>query len=457
MTFLVYILSIAHQVLNMKRARQTFLFFSLLFSSFPANSASHEHLPIADKSIQQNSQPPLTVEAGNINPSSSSSDQADFNRQTSFGRELATNLAAVTGIAIAPLFGISAVSCYVYYDTSASERHELPWYNSPLFWGTGFCLWLLFISNTQLGMAVPLLKKPMDTVEIFENKISAIISQPALLSQFYAFGTGLVSIGAANNVASAAHSPLLASVGITGVFFGICMAIAGLFAFAVVWLVSHTIHVFILLSPWGGIDNALRLIKGTLLAVIVGSLYVPVIGPYLCIAICLIIITISCFIAAWAFRLMVFGSTCAWDLLTFRHRRFKPESSPIRAFVLQPLDDTPKRTYGSIRRDKTDNLIFAYRNWLILPEKTVQVEDGELYAEEGIFSPTLDRLDPETDKSPSLFRFPPRYRGHEKYLVDSLALKGILDEPIFKGFRNAWRWLKHRIGMDVETPKSASS
>jgi hypothetical protein len=399
----------------------------------------------------------LAVEAGRTNPSSSSSDQANFNRQTSFGMELAANLAAVTGIAISPLFGISAASCYVYYDTPVSEREKLPWYNSPLFWGTGFCLWLLFISNTQIGMVFPLLKKPMDTVEIFENKISAIIASPALLSQFYTFGAGLVAVGVAETVASASHSPLLASVGITGMFLGISMAIAGLFAFAAVWIVSHTINVFILLSPWGGIDNALRLIKGSLLAVIAGSLYVPVIGPCLCIAICLIIITVSCFTAAWAFRLMVFGSTCAWDLLTFRHRRFKPESSPIRAFVLQPLDDTPKRTYGSLRRDKTDNLIFAYRNWLILPEKTVQVEDGELYAEEGIFSPTLDRLDPETDKSPSLFRFPPRYRGHEKYLVDTLALKGILDEPIFEGIRNAWRWLKHRIGMDVETPKSASA
>ena len=387
----------------------------------------------------------------------STTSKADFDPQTSFGRELADILSQVTGVAISPLFGISAISSYRYFQTPSSQRHQLPWYNSPWAWGSGFCLWLLFILNTKIGTVFPLLKKPLDTVEIFENKVSAIFSQPALVTQLYAFGFGIATLDAAGSAASATNNPLLASVGISGVVLGIITAIAGFLAFVMVWLVSHSINVFILLSPWGGVDAFLRLIRGSLLAAIFGSLFIPVIGPFLCIAICLIIITISCFIAAWSFRLLVFGSTCAWDLLTFRHNRFKPASSPIRAFLLKSLNGVPNRTYGSLHRDDTGNLLFTHRNWLILPEQSTQIEDGELYTERGIFSPTLDRLDPETDKSPSLLRFPPRYRDHEPYIVEVLALRGTLEEPIFKGIRNAWRWLKYRLGMDVEIPEQSAA
>ena len=383
------------------------------------------------------------------------SQAADFNRQTDLGRELATHLATVTGIAISPLFGMSAISCYVYYRTPAAQRQNLPWYNSPMFWGTGFCIWFLFLINTQIGTAYPPLKKPMDIVELFENKISALIAQPALMTQLYAFGVQFGDLGAVEITTASAQDPFLASISIPGVLVGLITTAVGLLAFAVVWLVSHTINVFILISPWGGVDNVLRLIRGGLLVAIFGSLFIPVIGPFLCIAICLIIITISCFTAAWAFRLMILGSTCAWDLLTFRHKRVNPESGSVRAFVLKPVNDIPKRTYGSLRRDEADNLVFTYRNWLILPKQTTQIEEGELYAKKGIFSPTLDRLEPETHKSSSLLRFPPRYRGHEDYIVKTLALNGILEEPIFKGLRNAWRWLKYQLGMDVEMPKQS--
>jgi hypothetical protein len=39
--------------------------------------------------------------------------------------------------------------------------------------------------------------------------------------------------------------------------------------------------------------------------------------------------------------------------------------------------------------------------------------------------------------------------------VETLALKGVLDEPIFKGLHNAWRWLKHRLGVEVEIPTAS--
>ena len=423
------------------------------FGKSQLSSAATEETPVADAVKSE----PATANSTILETPSTlaKSQEAEFNRQTSLGRDIATNLAAITGIAISPLFGMSAVSCYMYYGTPISQRQNLPWYNSPSVWGAGFFFWFLFLVNTQIGTAVPLLKKPMDTVELFENKISAIIAQPALMSQLYTFGAGLAGLSAAKISAASAHGPLLASIALPGELLGILTAGLGFIAFAAVWLCSHTINVFILISPWGGVDNVLRLVRGGLITAVFGSFFVPVIGPFLCIAICLIIIAASCFLAPWAFRLMVFGSTCAWDFLTFRHKRFKPESSPIRAFVLKPFDDIPKRTYGSLSRDSAGSLIFTYRNWLVLPKKTALIGEGEHYAEKGIFSPALDALDSETGRSPSLFRFPPRYRGHENYIVETLALKGVLDEPIFKGLRNAWRWLKHRLGVEEEIPTAS--
>ena len=91
----------------------------------------------------------------------------------------------------------------------------------------------------------------MDTVEIFENKFSAILASPIMLTQFYTFGIGVAALGHQSAFLSADTAPVLASIGSVESLSGILFAGLGLLAFWTVWLVSNTLNVLILISPWG--------------------------------------------------------------------------------------------------------------------------------------------------------------------------------------------------------------
>jgi hypothetical protein len=87
------------------------------------------------------------------------------------GVTLSQGITEITGVAISPLLGVSAVGAWRYWKTPTAERAELPWYARPWAWGTGLALLSLCFLKDSLGTAVPgILKKPFDMVELFENK-----------------------------------------------------------------------------------------------------------------------------------------------------------------------------------------------------------------------------------------------------------------------------------------------
>jgi hypothetical protein len=82
------------------------------------------------------------------------------------GERITRAIATVTGTAISPLFGVCVLGAYTYAKTPAPERASLPFYCSPVFWIPLAVLVLLVLFKDTLGSAVPLLKKPLDAVEI---------------------------------------------------------------------------------------------------------------------------------------------------------------------------------------------------------------------------------------------------------------------------------------------------
>ena len=72
----------------------------------------------------------------------------NFQNQTNLGRDLAMHISALTGVAVSPLFGMSAISAYVYFKTPSDKRSTLPWYNTPYVWGTGSrCFFYLYLTR----------------------------------------------------------------------------------------------------------------------------------------------------------------------------------------------------------------------------------------------------------------------------------------------------------------------
>ena len=55
------------------------------------------------------------------------------------GVGIAQTLSTITGVAISPLLGVSAVGCYQYCKAETDEqRAKLPWFASPVFWVPAF-------------------------------------------------------------------------------------------------------------------------------------------------------------------------------------------------------------------------------------------------------------------------------------------------------------------------------
>jgi hypothetical protein len=98
------------------------------------------------------------------------------------GIALSQGITEITGVAISPLLGVSAVGAWRYWHATASTRDVLPWYAQPWAWGTGLALLTLCFLKDSLGTAVPgVLKKPFDMVELFENKASALVASGAFV------------------------------------------------------------------------------------------------------------------------------------------------------------------------------------------------------------------------------------------------------------------------------------
>jgi hypothetical protein len=344
------------------------------------------------------------------------------------GVELAQAISTVTGVAISPLLGVGAVGAYRYYQTPPERRAHLPWFARPHFWVPALLLVALVFAKDALGPAFPTaLKKPFDALEVFENKVSALIAAgafiPLILSVFPSAlppdSAGLGEAGLAVLDAAALGNALL-----------VPFAVA---AFAIVWLAAHAIHIFILISPFATVDAALKSLRLALLSTVTLSAFA---NPYVGALWSVILILLCSLVAGWSFRLMVFGAVFAWDLATFARRRFVPDGTVNPAFTARALGDVPVRTFGRVRRDPDGGLVLDYRPWLVLPRRRLILPAGAYAIGRGLLHAELLRV--EGEGSIDLLDFPPRYRTHEDALRQACGLAEI--RPV--GWVAAWQWVK---------------
>src|SRR5260370_18077239 len=119
------------------------------------------------------------------------------------GPQIARAVATVTGTAISPLFGVCVLGAYTYLKTSPAGRASLPFYCSPVFWIPLAVLVTLVMLKDTVGAAAPLLKKPLDAIEILGVNKAALLfavlpvvwNEPAAGSAWH-FPGGLLHAGA---------------------------------------------------------------------------------------------------------------------------------------------------------------------------------------------------------------------------------------------------------------------
>ena len=364
------------------------------------------------------------------------------------GIELATVASQVTGIAISPLLGVSGVGAYQWWSAhTPEEKARLPWFAQVSFWLPALLLvGVCAFKDSFAAMVPPGLKKPFDVAETFENKVSGLVAAGAVIPSLVAVGSKLMvhSTGLDHPVAIAGGLGMiqLGAMDFSWVLT-ILMVPLSVAVFAVVWVVGHAINVLILLSPWGGLDTALKAMRTGVLSLVAATAYIdPVVGATLS----LIIILVAYLLAGWAFRLMVFGTEFGWDFCTLRHRRFQLLADGNKLFTGREISGVPLRTYGRLYQEADGKLLFRFRPWLVLPERTVEVPRDGLVVGKGLFYSEVLGFDHAADKLTTLLLLPPRYRGHEDLLARTYHISGTCEV----GLRRAWSWLKETMGLGAK-------
>ena len=114
---------------------------------------------------------PLQIAAAPADPAAAAQNPEPLER----GQQIARAVATVTGTAISPLFGVSVLGAYTYLKTPPAARASLPFYCSPYFWIPLAVLVTLVMLKDTVGSAAPVLKKPLDAIEIL------VVNKAALL------------------------------------------------------------------------------------------------------------------------------------------------------------------------------------------------------------------------------------------------------------------------------------
>jgi hypothetical protein len=369
------------------------------------------------------------------------------------GLELAALATQVTGIAISPLLGVSAVGCYRYFQASTPEQKAaLPWFAHPGFWALGLLLVAAVAAKDTAGATVPPgWKKPLDILETIENKASGLVAAGAVIPSLVTFGSKMImessGLGATIELQATGVAMLRVATFDTSWLLSLLMVPLSVVVFGVVWLSAHTINVLILLSPWGAIDAALKALRTGILGLVTATAWIdPVVGATLSV----IIILVAYLMAGWAFRLTVFGSVFCWDFFTVRRKRFQLLADGNQVFTADRLEGVPQRTYGRLFQAPDGTLTLKYRPWLVLPERTVTVPRDGLVVGRGMFYSEVLGHDPKADQMHTVLLLPPRYLGHEELFVRTYHLSGTTEV----GLRKAWSWIREACGF---APKPALS
>jgi hypothetical protein len=370
------------------------------------------------------------------------------------GVSLAEGVSEITGVAISPLLGVSALGAWKYWHTEESLRHRLPWYCHPYVWGTGFALLALCFLKDSLGAAAPMVvKKPLDFVELFEDKASALVA-----------GAGFVPLVAlaiaqyermqppADQALGALAESGFATMPLAGImdytmhnpWVSIPVAIV---AFAVVWLSSHAINVLIALSPFRIVDAGLKLTKLALISLITGS---ALLNPYIGAAVSLVFILIGLLIASWSFRLTVFGTLMGRDLLLNKRATGEQvRDRGVKSFLARATAGIPVRTYGKVKPAADGCLTFCYRPWIVFPERCVSLpKDGAVLCKGLLYSSLCERRGDDFRLRRTVILLP-RYRRVEESIAAWTGCAEVLDSPLLKGFKAIRAWFRAEAGANA--------
>lgn len=359
------------------------------------------------------------------------------------GVALAEGITQITGVAISPLLGVCGVGAWEYFTSAPAERPALPWFCHPLAWGIGFGILSLVLAKDLFGTALPaVLKKPLDVVELFEDKLSAIVASAALvpfldrqIAEHFATSDPAIAFSALAAPGLAAIQPALAQspVWLLALFLPL-----SLIAFFAVWLSSHALNVLLLFSPFGLLD---LLLKAARLLFLAGLVLLSAVAPVLAGILCLLLVLVALWFAPRAFRLCVFGTVMSTDLLRSLVRQ-SDRHERTRGFLARSRGSLAPLSFGALERGDEGAVVFKSRFLFAGPQRIrTLAQSADLQLEKGFVFPSLRERDPATGRTAALLHLLPRHRQDLLHVARTLGLE-IVDPPVVRGARAAMRRLR---------------
>lgn len=363
----------------------------------------------------------------------------EFKQQTSTGLVAAEKLTQITGIAISPLAGVGGVGAYRYWKATPEQRAGLSWYAQPWFFLPALLVVGVCVAKDAAGPVVPTsLKKPLDLIELFENKASGIIATGAVVPMALEIFEAVKPSGPSAGLGFAGAHFAAIDLSWLGDLFMVPLA---LLVYGVVWLFSHTINVLILVSPFTTVDTALKSLRGAVLGSVAGFGFFGEVtnsttAMWFSAAWAGIIVLVSLLVAPWAFRTTIFGSIFAWDIVSRRKHWWTPKSDCVWAFSACKVGKAPHRAFGRVGRNDRGELTFTWRPWLVFAPRTEVLPAGNYVIGRGLIHSEILRV--EGESAPDIFNLPPRCNGHEEAVAAAIGLREV--RPV--GLRAFWAALK---------------
>jgi len=292
---------------------------------------------------------------------------------------LSVKISSATGLAISPLVVAGCLGSYQWWVTAPEDRPRLSLFCHPLAWGTFLGLGLLFLANSFIGSAIPILKKPMDFVETIEHAVSGLlIGLPLMIlmkipASLVVSGLDAPAVGTvAGFVLPISAVPVSVSAALTWFFW---VPVLGL-CFVSVWALSQFVNLLILLSPWGGLDLLLRALRGATLGLI---FLATLISPWLALLFCLLIIVVALLMLRLTWRACHFAAYLAWDIFWGVVKPRRKLNGFVRAYALASWGEVRKGTLGKLEISQDGIVRFCYgRNKSSLLGEGLELKDGWL-------------------------------------------------------------------------------
>ncbi|MCC8180878.1 MAG: hypothetical protein LIP23_08230 [Planctomycetes bacterium] len=368
--------------------------------------------------------------------------------RSSRGAQVNQAFVALTGEAVNPLFGITALGIYNYVRTDPALREYLPIYDQPVVWIPLLVILALMLFNSTIAEAMPFLKVPLNALGDLVNKAGAVAVLPLVVKMFadaVAQPAGVRIAEGVSAVFPVAYAGEMAGGSFVYNSLGwLAGAVIAVFVYAAVWLTFNVVDVLILICPFPGVDAVLKSMRLAVVGVLAGLNHL---SPPVAMVFALFLVVVSIFVAGWSFRLSVFGLVFSTDILFFRKWNNLPDN--LLCFVAEGAArrfNLPMRTLGRIAADPDGTIRFRYRPWLILGERSVELGKADDFAIGiGLLNPFL--VDSSSPDTPWL-RFSPRFGGFEQELAETLKLPRVVPCGVAGSIRN---WLSATFGKSAST------